>query len=115
MRLVAFRVRNYKTIRDTGRIAIREHVGCFLGMNESGKSAVLQAIWKFNNANRVSYDFLYDYPKERYSLDRGTDPVVVELEFRLDAPEQVDWSTHVGPLPSKIAVSSTYSAKKKAD
>jgi hypothetical protein len=43
----------------------------------------MQAIWKFNNARRTSYDFLYDYPKERYSKDRGTDPVVPECLHRL--------------------------------
>ena len=45
-----FRIQSYKTITDTGWVKVRDDVTCMLGKNESGKSAVMQAIWKFKNA-----------------------------------------------------------------
>lgn len=62
MRLSAFRIQNYKTISDTGRVEVRPNVTCLLGKNESGKSSVMQAIWKASNVAGGKYDTLYDYP-----------------------------------------------------
>jgi hypothetical protein len=37
MRLEAFRVTNYKTVLDSGRVEINPNVTCLLGKNEAGK------------------------------------------------------------------------------
>jgi hypothetical protein len=109
MRLEEFRIQNYKTITDTDWVKVRDDVTCLLGKNESGKSAVMQAIWKFNNARGTGYDFLYDYPKERFSSDRGTDPVVVSLRFSLEDGDRADLAKVDLPIPERIEVSTTYS------
>ncbi len=112
MRLNEFRVQKYKTITDTGWVKVRPDVTCLLGKNESGKSAVMQAIWKFKNAGGTGYDFLYDYPKERYSKDRGTDPIVVSLRFALE-PADRDGLTAAGlPTPEAVEVSTTYAGRR---
>jgi predicted ATP-dependent endonuclease of OLD family len=112
MRLNEFRVQNYKTITDTGWVKVRPDVSCFLGKNESGKSAVMQAIWKFKNARGEGYDFLYDYPKERYSKDRGTDPIVTSLRFGLEQTEHDALVAARLPVPEALEVSTTYAGKR---
>ena len=83
MRLKAFTVKNYKTVLDSGRVEIDTNVACLMGKNEAGKSAVMQALWKFNNVSGVKYDRLFDLPAEFYTRLRSTDPEVATLEFAL--------------------------------
>jgi hypothetical protein len=116
MRLKAFQIEKYKTIADSGRVEVRPNVTLLLGKNEAGKSSVLQAIWKTHNVARVAYDALYDYPKERYTRDRGTDPIVATLEFGLDTDDEASLAKTVGgPVPTKIVVRTTYSGKQTCE
>ena len=90
MRLKAFDVKHYKTILGSGRVEIDANVTCLMGKNEAGKSAVMQALWKFNNVSGAHYDRLFDLPAEFYTRLRGTDPEVVALEFMLDSGDKAD-------------------------
>jgi predicted ATPase len=112
MRLIAFHVQNYKTIVDSGRVEVRPDVTCLLGQNESGKSSVLQAIWKSRNVANRKFDMLYDYPKHDYSRARNTDPVATSLEFALDA-EDVDAFVEEFDLtaPKIVTLKTLYSGK----
>jgi hypothetical protein len=83
MRLSAFRVRNYKVIDDTGWIAVDGNVTAFVGRNESGKTAVLRALWKSRNVAAVKFDKLIDYPRERYAKERKGSQEVTSLRFDL--------------------------------
>jgi hypothetical protein len=113
MRLSEFRVQKYKTILDTGWVKTRREVTCLLGKNESGKSAVLQAIWKSNNVAGVTFDMLYDYPRDRYSKERGTDPIVTSLKFALEAEDAQSFEQVFGPrAPAQVEFSSTYAGKR---
>lgn len=112
MRLKEFRVQMYKTITDTGWVKVRDDVTCLLGKNESGKSAVMQAIWKFNNARGTGYDFLYDYPKERFSKDRGSDPIVTSLRFELEQTDREGLVEAGLPELKNVEVSTTYGGTK---
>lgn len=47
MKLVAFRVQNYKKIRDTSWITVRDLMA-FVGKNEAGKSALFRGLSKLN-------------------------------------------------------------------
>lgn len=98
MRLIKFQIKNYKIIVDTGAVKVDPRVTALIGKNESGKTAVMKAMWKSNNVAEVAFDKLYDYPRDRYSRDRkGTQKVTI-LEFEL-APEEVD--ALVAQLPQK--------------
>jgi len=83
MRLKAFRITNYKTVVDSGRAEIDTNVACLMGKNEAGKSAVMQALWKFNNVSGASYDRLLDLPAEFYSRLRTSDPEVAVVSLYL--------------------------------
>lgn len=103
MRLKTLQVFNYKTISDTGEAEIRRDVTCLLGKNESGKSAVLQALWKSKNVAGGAFDMLYDYPKERYSRDRRANPLVTSLLFEFEAGDLERFRDEVGgSLPRPV-------------
>ena len=111
MRLKAFRVTNYKTILDSGHVEIDSNVTCLMGKNESGKSAIMQAFWKFNNVSGTNYDRLFDLPAEFYARLRSSDPEVVVLEFVLEDHDSADFLKDFPALkvaPKTVTVHSTY-------
>lgn len=118
MRLKEFRVKNYKTIEDSGVIEVDPSVSCLLGKNESGKSAVMQALWKFNNAAGAKFDKLLDLPAEHYTRLRNTDPEVVEATFSLGQPEKEAFRAKFPALasaPDNVTVHCTYGGKRTYD
>lgn len=88
MRLASFAIKNYKIIDDTGAVKVDPLVTALVGKNESGKSAVMRAMWKSKNVADVDFDKLYDYPRDRYSRERTGTQEVTKLEFALTAEEQ---------------------------
>ena len=51
MRLEAFRVQNYKKVRDTGWVTCR-NITAFVGKNEAGKSAIFRGLSKLKPSDR---------------------------------------------------------------
>ncbi len=47
MKLVKFRIQNFRSIIDSGWIDVND-LTCFVGLNEAGKSNLLLALSKFN-------------------------------------------------------------------
>jgi len=114
MRLKSFRVTSYKSILDSGQVQIDTNATCLMGMNESGKSACMQALWKFRNVSGVKYDKLFDLPAELYTLRRKDDPNVVRLTFSLEERDKKalkDVFPDLSGLPKEIAVVATYEGK----
>lgn len=56
MRLIKFRVRNYKSIKDSGWCHLASDITILAGKNESGKSATLEALQSFNLNEPVPED-----------------------------------------------------------
>lgn len=56
MRLIKFRVRNYKSIKDSGWCHLASGITILAGKNESGKSATLEALQSFNLNEPVPED-----------------------------------------------------------
>lgn len=96
MRLAKARVQNYRSVEDSGEISFEDDVTCLVGKNESGKTAVLQALHLLNPLNPVkgkkTYDEVMDYPSRHYSaykrnkVKNGPAPVLTAT-FRLDDDE----------------------------
>jgi predicted ATP-dependent endonuclease of OLD family len=61
-------VQNYRNIEDSGWVPF-EQVTALVGRNESGKTAFLKALHKFNAANGETYDPQKDFPRDRYTRD----------------------------------------------
>ena len=68
MKALRFRVQNFRNIDDSGWIDL-EQVTAFVGRNESGKTALLKALHKFNPASQERYDPQKEFPRDRYTRD----------------------------------------------
>lgn len=66
--LAKFRVRNFRNIDDSGWIPI-ERVTAFVGRNESGKTALLKALHKFNPATAEPYNPQREFPRDRFTKE----------------------------------------------
>src|SRR5258708_18574743 len=89
-----------------------------MGKNESGKSAVMQALWKFNNVCNAKFDRLFDLPAEHFTRLRATDPEVVVLDFTLEPADKVAFLAEFKVLtsaPDAVTVHSTYDGKRTFD
>lgn len=81
MRLVKFRISNYKSIQDTGYCWLASDLSVLAGKNESGKTAILEALRDFDSRNAVG-----DAAKP---IDRPDDEPLIECHFEL-TDEEVD-------------------------
>ena len=88
MKLTHARVRNFRSILDTGKFSIND-LCCLVGKNEAGKTAALsaiQSIWPYGEP-QTEFDVTEEYPRRfvtRYEERHGdTDAVVVETWWDL--------------------------------
>ena len=65
MKLASFQVFNYKNTDDSNKINIDPNVTCFVGKNEAGKTALLQALYRLNPVESAKYDEIRDFPRKR--------------------------------------------------
>ena len=93
MKLKEFRVKEFRSVWDSGPIAIDDKITCIVGKNESGKTALLHALYKTNPIvpEDSVFDPTYDYPKsevEDYRIALGNDErssaLVVDCLYELD-------------------------------
>ncbi len=92
MRLNEFRVQNYKKIRDTGWITVRD-LTAFVGKNEAGKSALFRGLSKLKPSDGEKYDGLREFPRRRYTDEfRDQDWPVASGEFELSSQEREELS-----------------------
>ena len=68
MKALRFRVQNFRNIDDSDWIEL-EQVTSFVGRNESGKTALLKALHKFNPASNEPYNAQKEFPRDRYTRD----------------------------------------------
>ncbi len=92
MKLSAFRIKNYRSIVDTGWIILAsDNITSLIGQNESGKTSILEAIFSFSNGS-ISEDIL----RSDLSLP------MVSCEFKLNK-EEVQKFSSIENLPAQIA------------
>jgi len=88
MRVTAFRVQNYKKIRDTGWINAHG-LTAFVGKNEAGKSAIFRGLSKLNPADGEKYDALKEFPRSRFTDEfYKQDWQVASVKFSLNGGER---------------------------
>ena len=95
MKLHTFRIKEFKSIWDSNEVEI-DRVGCLVGKNEAGKTAILQALYRLNPIveEEGEFDVTDDYPRskvEDYQQDiesnQRSHGIVVEAKFKLDEHE----------------------------
>lgn len=86
LKLKQYRVRNFKCVLDSGDIDVDGRITCFVGKNESGKTALLEALRNTNPApdrhGRNVYDKQRDLPKHKYG--ENCEAIYVECYYELD-------------------------------
>ncbi len=86
MKLTAFRIENFRCIHDSGWIDV-DDIAVIVGKNESGKTSLLKALWKFKPFKDVSYDLDREWPRGRRK-DKSPDKVVATVRFEF-SPEEI--------------------------
>lgn len=105
MFLQGVRIRDYRSVEDSGAVPVETDVTCLVGKNESGKTAFLQALHLLNPLNPIkgkkTYDDVMDYPSRKssaYKRTRDTKPAtVIEATFRLEDHEAEAVRADLGP------------------
>jgi len=108
MQLVACRVQNYKVIDDSGWISVEAGLTAVVGKNESGKTTLLQALWKTKNVSNVGFDKLQDFPRDRYARERKGTQDLVSLKFVLTPDEAFRVAEHLPPTCDVRPTSALY-------
>ena len=94
MRLRKARVKNYRSIRDTGLFDVETQKTILVGPNEAGKSALLSALQRINPPGSIRrFDALRDYPRADFSdvmsrKIRLEEETIVEGHFDLDPADK---------------------------
>ena len=111
MQIKAFRVRKFRNIEDSGSIDLLGPLTCVVGKNQSGKSALLRALHKFNPHSSEPYDMRHEWPRGQRNK-RDDDHVVCEVSLLLAAEEANELNAiggrdAIAPLQA-ITVTRTY-------
>nr|VFK42897.1 MAG: AAA ATPase domain-containing protein [Candidatus Kentron sp. TC] len=86
MKLGKFRVYNFRNIVDSGWVEMDDII-TLVGKNESGKTSLLQALWKFHPHKDHPYSLDREWPSDRRK-ERSLKQVVIETEFGFDEEER---------------------------
>jgi predicted ATPase len=88
MKLESFRVRNYRSINDSGEIAV-SRITALLGRNESGKSNLLRALHSLNPIEGFSpLKPIKDFPRHRRLEECSDDTPVLSSTWVLDEDDK---------------------------
>jgi predicted ATP-dependent endonuclease of OLD family len=87
MLLKAFRVRMYKCVYDSGWIEVSP-LTAMIGKNESGKTSLLNALYRFNPFKPENYVMEKEWPRSKRK-ERDENQVVCSTRFEL-TPEETD-------------------------
>src|SRR5581483_9232890 len=108
MQLKGFRVLFYRPILDSGWVDV-DDITVVVGKNESGKTALLKALHKFNPFKPEPYTIDREWPRG-HREKRSLDQVVVETEFEFTDAEKTqvrEWCP-ARIAPRGVRISKTY-------
>jgi len=116
MRLAWATVNKFKSIEDSGRVDLEPNVTCFVGKNESGKTAFLEALYRLRPISPTAdatFDGLRDYPRPRWSKEKANVPQVqpIHAGFELDGTDirVLEDRFGAGVLPKReVVLTKTY-------
>lgn len=88
MKLKRYRVYNFRSIEDSDWVDC-DDVTTLVGVNESGKSNMLLALWKLNPVREGKIDILHDMPVDKLSEYRGMPEKIkfITAEFIMESTE----------------------------
>lgn len=98
MRLKQVRIQNYKSIDDSGEFSIGD-LTCLAGKNESGKTAILQALRRLNPVEREerAFDITMEFPRKRLHESEDGNARVLTTTWELDDDDVTVVEARLGP------------------
>ena len=125
MKLKEYRIREFRSVWDSGPIKVDEQTTCFVGKNEAGKTTILDALYRTNpiRAKDAVFNETYDYPKRevedyRFAVENGErdEAAVVECLYMLDADDLSAVADVFGPnvLKGNTLKRTTYYGKSNS-
>lgn len=115
MLLKKVEINKYKTYVNPQTFVVEEGITRIVGKNESGKTAILEALTKFNPSDETlnnKFDATFDYPRnklityeENYKKN-GQSDVAITCTFSLDKDiiEQIETDFGTGIIPNPIII-----------
>lgn len=92
MKLVSFRVERFRNVLDSTEVAVEDDVTTLVGMNESGKSTMLDALYKLNPVYGDKFSERDDYPRWRWKRDGRKEELSklspIAASFELDEADE---------------------------
>jgi len=109
-------VKDFKSVTDSGVIRIDDDITCLVGKNESGKTAVLEALYRLNPAStghRGTFDERHDFPRQRRTRERKTLGTLtpITVVFELEDADVADIEDRLGTgvvATREVSVSRNY-------
>lgn len=86
MKLNSYCVYNFRSVRDSGWVECSD-ITTLVGVNESGKTNMLKALWKFNPVREGKIDVLHDMPVTMLSELRNKTQEVKFISVKFDLDE----------------------------
>src|SRR6202034_3027500 len=90
MRLVSVRIQDFRCIEDSTEFPIKD-VTCLVGKNESGKTAILKALYKLDPdvESKGRFEAATDYPKRKLRPEQPipNNPPAITTHWKLDAED----------------------------
>jgi hypothetical protein len=91
VKLTGVRVRRFRNIIDSNPIAVQGDVTCLVGKNESGKTAILEALYRLKPIYPAEFRDIDDYPRWMLADHRRSGEIEktfpVEATFELEAAD----------------------------
>ena len=126
VKLRTFRVREFRSVWDSGDVAVEDCQTCLVGKNESGKKALIEALYKTNpvvNAH-IGFDPVVEYPKNEAAdytdgIEAGTreHSIVVRCNYEIE-PADLSCIENVfgtGVVRSRFLIHDTFYDKSVDD
>lgn len=85
MKLTEFKIENYRSVRDSGWVKATD-IAAIVGKNESGKTSLLKALWKFNPYDESGYNIDREWPRG-HRKEKSPDKTVATCRFSFSAEE----------------------------
>ncbi|MBU1143183.1 MAG: AAA family ATPase [Firmicutes bacterium] len=115
-------IHEYKSIDQPQVFDVEDDITTFVGMNESGKTSILEAIAKSNyfdsgDVELNSFDKTNDYPRKRLvrSNKSGDNPKAITLHFDVQNLKQIILEKTGIEIDSNVSVTKYYDNKTKFD
>lgn len=91
MKLTGVRIRRFRNIIDSTPVTVQPDVTCLVGKNESGKTAILEALFRLKPIYPTNFRDIDDYPRWLLAEHRRSGEIEkttpVEATFELDAAD----------------------------